>query len=69
MAVWCVGILPEVGVMVTGSADKTVRLWRTGKRRVITQAVLRIRIHFESGSSISNESGSGSSNDQKFTKK
>jgi phospholipase A-2-activating protein len=31
MAVWCVGILPEVGIMVTGSADKTVRLWRTGK--------------------------------------
>jgi WD40 repeat protein len=35
MAVWCVGILPEVGIMVTGSADKTVRLWRTGKRRLI----------------------------------
>jgi hypothetical protein len=35
MAVWCVGILPEVGIMVTGSADKTVRLWRTGKRRLV----------------------------------
>jgi len=31
LAVWCVAILPGVGVMVTGSADKTLRLWRTGK--------------------------------------
>ena len=32
MAVWCVGILPEVGIMITGSADRTVRLWRTGEK-------------------------------------
>jgi hypothetical protein len=40
LAVWCVGILPEVGVMVTGSADKTVRLWRTGPSFFFTSSVI-----------------------------
>merc|ERR1719460_69224 len=31
MAVWAVAILPEVGVMVTASADKTIKLWKAGK--------------------------------------
>ncbi|XP_023345086.1 phospholipase A-2-activating protein [Eurytemora carolleeae] len=31
MAVWCVGSLPGVGIMITGSADRTLRIWKTGK--------------------------------------
>ena len=39
LAVWCVAILPGVGVMVTGSADKTLRLWRTGKCEQILRGI------------------------------
>ena len=31
MAVWCVGSLPGVGIMITGSADRTLRIWKTGR--------------------------------------
>ena len=41
LAVWCVAILPGVGVMVTGSADKTLRLWRTGKCEQILRGIVR----------------------------
>lgn len=30
-AVWTVALLPEAGLMLTGSADKTIRLWKAGK--------------------------------------
>lgn len=30
-AVWAVGIMPEQGFMLTGSADKTIKLWRAGR--------------------------------------
>ena len=29
-AVWSVVILPEVGIMVTASADKLIKLWKAG---------------------------------------
>lgn len=29
-AVWAVAILPEQGLMLSGSADKTIRLWKAG---------------------------------------
>ena len=43
-AVWCAVILPKVGIMVTGSADYSVRLWKGGQCKqkltgVHTQAV------------------------------
>ena len=30
-AVWAVAILPEGGFMITGSADKSIKLWKAGK--------------------------------------
>ena len=30
-AVWAVAIMPEQGVMLTGSADKTIKVWKAGK--------------------------------------
>ena len=30
-AVWSVKMLPEKGLMLTGSADKTIKLWKAGK--------------------------------------
>ena len=30
-AVWAVAIMPEGGYMLTGSADKNIKLWRAGK--------------------------------------
>lgn len=30
-AVWAVVILPEQGLMLTGSADKTIKLWKAGR--------------------------------------
>ncbi|XP_063151072.1 phospholipase A-2-activating protein isoform X2 [Candoia aspera] len=30
-AVWAVKILPEQGLMLTGSADKTIKLWKAGR--------------------------------------
>ena len=30
-AVWAVAILPEQGLMLSGSADKTIRLWKAGR--------------------------------------
>lgn len=30
-AVWSVALMPTQGLMLTGSADKTVKLWRAGK--------------------------------------
>ena len=30
-AVWAVAIMPEGGYMLTGSADKLIKLWRAGK--------------------------------------
>lgn len=30
-AVWAVAIMPEGGFMLTGSADKLIKLWRAGK--------------------------------------
>lgn len=29
-AVWAVLILPEQGLMLSGSADKTIKLWKAG---------------------------------------
>lgn len=29
--VWAVAIMPEGGFMLTGSADRTIRLWRAGR--------------------------------------
>ena len=29
-AVWAVAILPEVGIMVTASADRLIKLWKAG---------------------------------------
>jgi len=29
-AVWSVAIMPQGGYMLTGSADKSIRLWKTG---------------------------------------
>merc|ERR1719414_1268426 len=31
LAVWAVAILPEVGVMITASAGKSIKLWKAGK--------------------------------------
>lgn len=30
-AVWAVTILPEQGLMLSGSADKTIKLWKAGR--------------------------------------
>ena len=30
-AVWAVAIMPEGGFMLTGSADKLIKLWKAGK--------------------------------------
>lgn len=30
-AVWAVVILPEQGLMLSGSADKTIKLWKAGR--------------------------------------
>lgn len=30
-AVWTVVILPEQGLMLSGSADKTIKLWKAGR--------------------------------------
>lgn len=30
-AIWAVKILPEQGLMLTGSADKTIKLWKAGR--------------------------------------
>lgn len=30
-AVWAVAILPEQGLMLSGSADKTIKLWKAGR--------------------------------------
>lgn len=30
-AVWAVLILPEQGLMLSGSADKTIKLWKAGQ--------------------------------------
>ena len=30
-AVWAVAIMPEQGIMLTGSADKTIKVWKAGK--------------------------------------
>lgn len=30
-AVWAVIILPEQGLMLSGSADKTIKLWKAGR--------------------------------------
>ncbi len=30
-AVWAVAIMPEGGYMLTGSADKAIKLWKAGK--------------------------------------
>lgn len=30
-SVWAVAILPEGGIMITGSADRTIKLWKAGK--------------------------------------
>ena len=28
---WAVALMPETGFMLTGSADKSIRMWRAGK--------------------------------------
>ena len=42
-AVWCGIILPQIGIMITGSADKTIKIWKAGQcqrtLKVHTQAV------------------------------
>ena len=30
-AVWGVAVMPEGGYMITGSADKSIKLWKAGK--------------------------------------
>ena len=30
-AVWAVAIMPEGGYMLTGSADKAIKLWKAGR--------------------------------------
>ena len=30
-AVWAVALMPTQGLMLTGSADKTIKIWRAGK--------------------------------------
>ena len=30
-AVWAVALMPESGFMLTGSADKSIKMWRAGK--------------------------------------
>ena len=30
-AVWSVVIMPEKGLMLTGSADRSIKLWKAGK--------------------------------------
>jgi len=30
-AVWGVAVMPELGYMLTASADKTIKLWKAGK--------------------------------------
>ncbi len=37
LGVWAGVILPETGIMVTGSADKTIRLWKAGKCKKILE--------------------------------
>ena len=29
--VWAVALLPTQGLMLTGSADKTIKMWRAGR--------------------------------------
>ena len=45
-AVWAVAIMPEGGYMLTGSADKTVRLWKAGKcERIFKGTCSECRYH------------------------
>ena len=30
-AVWVVAVMPEQGLMLSGSADKLIKMWRAGK--------------------------------------
>ena len=30
-AVWAVAVIPEAGFMLTGSADKSIKMWKAGK--------------------------------------
>ena len=38
-AVWCAVILPNVGIMVTGSADSSLRLWKGGHCKNIVKSI------------------------------
>lgn len=44
LGVWAGIVLPETGIMVTGSADKTIRLWKTGRcKKVLEQHTQSVR--------------------------
>lgn len=45
-AVWCVALIPTGGFMLTGSADKTIRLWKTGVTERTFRGVLNTDLHF-----------------------
>lgn len=42
-AVWAVAIMPEQGVMLTGSADKTIKVWKAGKCERTIKGILLIK--------------------------
>ena len=31
LSVWCVAIMPEDGYMLTGAADKLIKIWKAGR--------------------------------------
>ena len=37
MCIWAVGITPVTGVMLTAAADKTIRLWQSGKCKTLVR--------------------------------
>jgi phospholipase A-2-activating protein len=48
LGVWAGIVLPETGIMVTGSADKTIRLWKSGRcRKILEHHTQSVRGNFE----------------------
>ena len=45
-AVWAVVILPEQGLMLSGSADKTIKLWKAGRcEKTFTGECFHLHFH------------------------